>query len=147
MTEVPSPDVLRLDADGLNAFLARAFPGGDENQRGVVTEARPGHIRAVTHPGPLQLRPGDLVSGPTLMGLADMAAYALVLAHFGEVPMAVTSSLNIHFLRGCKPGPVTADATLLRLGRRLVTCDVRMWSDDPTRLVAHASVAYALPRV
>jgi acyl-coenzyme A thioesterase PaaI-like protein len=58
-----------------------------------------------------QLRPGGVISGPTQMALADTAAYALVLAHIGEVAMAVTTSLTIHFLRGCKPGD------LLRRGR------------------------------
>ncbi len=59
--------------------------------------------------------------------------------------MAVTNSLTIHFLRGCQPRPVFADAHLLRLGRRIVTTDVRIWTESAQRLVAQATVAYTLP--
>ena len=89
------------------------------------------------------LRPGELVSGPTLMSVADTAAYNLILAHVGPELMAVTSSLTINFLRGAKVGDIHADAELLSLGRRLAVCDVRIWTDSPERLAAQASVTYA----
>jgi uncharacterized protein (TIGR00369 family) len=79
------------------------------------------------------------------MALVDVAAYAVILAHIGPVAMAVTSSLNIHFLRGCKVAPVYADAHLLKLGRRIATVDVRLWQDDETRLVAQATTGYVVP--
>jgi uncharacterized protein (TIGR00369 family) len=142
---IPSPDRLRMDAEALNAFLRGAFPGSQDDSRGLVVELEPGRARLRIRPGERQLRPGALVSGPTLMALADVAAYAAVLAHVGPVAMAVTSSLNIHFLRGCPLGPVHADGMVLRLGRRIVTLDVRIWTDDPARLVAQATVAYTLP--
>ncbi|WP_236627593.1 PaaI family thioesterase [Caulobacter sp. B11] len=91
------------------------------------------------------LRPGGLISGPTQMGLADRAAYALVLAHIGEVEMAVTTSLTIHFLRGAKPGDLYAEAVLLKLGRRIATADVLMWTESRERAVSKATVAYAIP--
>jgi uncharacterized protein (TIGR00369 family) len=96
-------------------------------------------------PGPESLRPGGIVSGPTLMALADVAAYAAVLAHIGPVPMAVTSTLNISFLRPCRAAQVNADARLLRLGRRAATVDVRIWQGSEDELVAQATVGYALP--
>jgi uncharacterized protein (TIGR00369 family) len=97
------------------------------------------------NPGPKALRPGNLVSGPALMGVVDVAAYAVVLAHIGPVAMAVTNSLNINFLRGCRQDVVYADARLLKLGRRLATVDVRLWQDAEDRLVVQASGGYALP--
>lgn len=96
-------------------------------------------------PGPDMIRPGGIVSGPTLMGLADVAAWAVVLAHVGPVAMAVTNSLSINFLRACQLDAVIADARLLKLGRRLATVDVRLWQGDEQRLVAQATVGYALP--
>jgi uncharacterized protein (TIGR00369 family) len=142
---IPSIEQLRLDACALNTFLDQAFAGGDADSRGRVMEAEPGRVRVEILTSDRHLRPGGLVSGPTQMALADVAAYALVLAHVGPVAMAVTSSLNINFLRGCAPGRLIADAQLLRLGRRIVTTDVRLWTDHQERLVAQASVAYALP--
>src|SRR5258708_39370556 len=44
------------------------------------------------------LRPGDTVSGPTLMALADVAMYAALLGEIGLAPRAVTTSLTINFL-------------------------------------------------
>jgi acyl-coenzyme A thioesterase PaaI-like protein len=79
------------------------------------------------------------------MALADVAGYALTLGHVGPVAMAVTSSLSLHFLRACPPGRLHAEANLLRLGRRLVTSEVRLFVEDPARLVAQGTVVYALP--
>jgi uncharacterized protein (TIGR00369 family) len=142
---IPSTDRLLLDADALNAFFKEAFPHSGIGDRGPVIAAEPGLVRVEIRPDERALRPGALISGPTMMSLADTAAYALVLAHVGPVAMAVTNSLTIHFLRGCKPGPVFADARLLRLGRRIVTTDVRIWTEGAERLVAQATVAYTLP--
>src|SRR5690606_19588436 len=45
------------------------------------------------------LRPGGTVAGPVLMALADLALYVAVLGEIGIVPLAVTTNLNINFLR------------------------------------------------
>ena len=37
------------------------------------------------------------------------------------------------------------NAELLRLGRRLAVCDIRIWTESPDRLAAQANVTYALP--
>jgi uncharacterized protein (TIGR00369 family) len=139
------PLSLRLDADALNAFLMRAFPGNDPALMPRVVAVEPGFVRLTQETGDRNLRPGGVLSGPTMMGMADSAAYTLILAHIGEVAMAVTTSLTIHFLRPCAPGPLTAEATLLRLGRRIATCDVLMWTEGRDRAAAKATVAYALP--
>jgi uncharacterized protein (TIGR00369 family) len=141
----PSADRLRLDVDGLNAFLDGAFPHRPAGAMGRVIEARPGFVRMQMSPGDWALRPGGLVSGPTQMGLVDGVAYVLVAAHCGPLEMAVTTALNMQFLRPCRPGVLTADGALLKLGRRLVNMDVRLWTDEAQRPVAHATVTYALP--
>ena len=133
----------QVGAEDLNAFLRQAFPAGDGLAR--VTSVRPGAVLLEQPWSERMLRPGGVLSGPTLMSLADTAAYALVLAHVGLQPMAVTSGLTINFLRGCKPGVLTAHGELLKLGRRLAVCDVRMWTEGPDRPAAQASVTYALP--
>ena len=132
---------LRMDAAALNAFLARAFPEADPAAMPRVTGATPGRVALVQATASRNLRPGGVISGPTLMTMADTAAYALILAHIGEVAMAVTTSLTIHFA----PGDLHAEATLLRLGRRIGTCDVLMWTEGPGRAAAKATVAYAIP--
>ncbi len=136
---------LRMDAAALNAFLARAFPEAEAAALPRVTVAAPGRVALSQATSSRNLRPGGVISGPTLMTMADTAAYALILAHIGEVAMAVTTSLTIHFLRPCRPGELQAEATLLRLGRRIGTCDVLMWTENRDRAAAKATVAYAIP--
>ena len=141
----PSADRLRMDMAALNAFMARAFPLAEAGTRGQVREVAPGRLLAVLNSDERALRPGGVISGPVMMGLADMAVYALVLAHIGEAPMAVTTSLNIHFLRPAVAGPLSAEARLLRLGRRIATAEVALWTEGRDRIAAHAVVAYAIP--
>lgn len=136
---------LKLDAEGVNALLLKAFPDARADSMALVVEAEPGRVLVRRPYGPGLLRPGGVVSGPTLMTIADTAAYALVLAHIGEQLMAVTSSLVMNFLRGAAPGDVWAEATTLRLGRRIAVSDVRLWTESPERIAAQATVTYAIP--
>ena len=134
-----------LDAAGVNALLRKAFPDAVPAAFPTVTEVSPGRVKVVAGYRDGLLRPGGVISGPTLMSLSDTAAYALVLAHIGDQLMAVTSTLTMNFLRGAKPGNLYAEAEMLRLGRRNAVCDVRIWTEGPDRLAAQAVVTYALP--
>ncbi len=136
---------LILDATGDNALLQEAFPEVTPDTLAQVMEAEPGRVRIRRPYGPGLLRPGGIISGPTLMTIADTAAYALVLAHIGDRKMAVTSSLVMTFLRGAAVGDIWAEAQLLRLGRRNAVCDVRLWTETPDRIAAQATVTYSLP--
>jgi uncharacterized protein (TIGR00369 family) len=90
-------------------------------------------------------RPGGTLSGPTMMALADNAAWLVILGHIGPVLLAVTTSLHIDFLR--KPGvtDLLARAKLIKLGSRLAVVDVDLYSRGATDLVAKASVTYSIP--
>lgn len=70
------------------------------------------------------VRPGGTLSGPTIMALADAAMYAVILGRLGAVEMAVTSNLNINFLSKPRPEDLLAEASILKLGRRQVVCEV-----------------------
>jgi uncharacterized protein (TIGR00369 family) len=134
-----------LDAAGVNALLQKAFPDARPDAFPTVLEVAPGRVKVMAAYREGLLRPGGVISGPTLMSLSDTAAYALVLAHIGDQLMAVTSSLTMNFLRGARPGDLYAEAEMLRLGRRIAVCDVRLWTEGPDRLAAQALVTYAIP--
>lgn len=57
----------------------------------------------------------------------------------------LTKGESVTFLRPCTLGTVIADARLLKLGRLLATIDVRLWQGSEDRIVAQATVGYALP--
>ena len=91
-------------------------------------------------------RPGAMVNGVTLMGLADLAVYVAIFTHLGIQPMAVTNELKMNFLRPAVGRDVIARATLLKLGRRIAYASVGLSElDDAQRLVAHATASYVLP--
>jgi uncharacterized protein (TIGR00369 family) len=91
------------------------------------------------------LRPGDTVSGPTLMALADVAMYAALLGDIGLVPLAVTTNLNINFLRKPAQKDVYGDAKLLKVGKRLAVGEVTLYSEGETAPVAHVTCTYSIP--
>ncbi len=115
-------------------------------QYGFVTERIAwGSARARLPFDEAHIRPGGTISGPAMMALADFTMYALVLGMIGPVKLAVTTSLNINFLR--KPGPadVIAEARILKLGKRLAVGEVTLLGageDDP---VAHVTATYSIP--
>jgi uncharacterized protein (TIGR00369 family) len=91
------------------------------------------------------LRPGDTVSGPTLMALADVAMYAALLGEIGLVPLAVTTNLSINFLRKPAQKDVHGEAKLLKVGKRLAVGEVTLYSEGETEPVAHVTCTYSIP--
>jgi uncharacterized protein (TIGR00369 family) len=91
------------------------------------------------------LRPGGTISGPTIMMLADVTMYIALLASIGWVPLAVTTSLNINFLRKPGPHPLLAECRILKLGKRLAVGDVAINSEGEEEVVAHATSTYSIP--
>lgn len=128
----------------LEEFYAAHFPQLDSH-RFKIEEITDGGVRVRLRYHDLHLRPGGTISGPTLMTLADSAMYSLLLAMIGPVALAVTTNLNINFLRKPAPVDVIAKAELLKLGRRLAVGSVKMFSDGDDEPVAHATVTYSIP--
>lgn len=130
------------NAAELNAFLKTEFP-----QNPCTVEAVGGRGATVRHPiGHGELRPGGTVSGPVMFTLADVSLYVAILGEIGIVPLAVTTNLNINFVR--KPA-ATADligvCKLIKLGRTLAVGEVSIYSEGQSDMVAHAVGTYAIP--
>jgi len=124
------------------AFMATDFPQCDS-----IVEATGNRGATVRHRiGAGELRPGGTVSGPVMMGVADIALYAAILGEIGIVPLAVTTSLNINFLR--KPAAdrdIIAVCKLMKVGRSLAVGEVYIYSDGEEQAVAHATGTYSIP--
>ena len=91
------------------------------------------------------LRPGGTIAGPVMMGLADLAMYGVVLSMIGPVELAVTTNLNINFLRRPLPGDVLAQAKILKLGKRLAVGEVTIYRAGDEDPVAHVTATYSIP--
>jgi acyl-coenzyme A thioesterase PaaI-like protein len=123
-------------------FIATAFP----QTKCVVREvANAGSV--VSHEiGPNELRPGGTVAGPVLMTVADVALYVAIFGEIGIVPLAVTTSLTINFLR--KPAAdknITGVCKLMKVGKSLAVGEVWLYSEGTSDPVAHAVGTYSIP--
>ena len=126
----------------MEAFFSEEFPQAsfviESFDEGSVT------IRRKVDAG--DLRPGGTVSGPTMMGLADCAIYAAILREIGLVTLAVTTSLNMNFLR--KPvadKDILGVCKILKLGKTLATGEVTIYSEGDDRPIAHSVGTYSIP--
>jgi len=111
----------------------------------VIEDAWRGGCRVRRAFSEKSLRPGGTISGPTMMGLTDFAMYVAILASIGPVPLAVTTSLNINFLRKPEQRDLVAEARLIKLGKRLAVGEVEIYSDGNDEMVAHATATYSIP--
>lgn len=135
--------MVAMDPAQLDAFLAAAFPGAPLPMR--VTRSDEAGVEVVWVYADTQLRPGGTLSGPTLMTLADTAAYVAVVALIGPEPLTVTSHLAIDFLRKPPPANLRATGEPLKVGRRQAVVAIRIYSLADDALVAYATATYALP--
>jgi acyl-coenzyme A thioesterase PaaI-like protein len=124
------------------AFLATEFP-----QSKCLVEQLGKRSATIRHKISFdELRPGNTVSGPVLMTVADVALYVAILGDIGLVPLAVTTSLSINFLS--KPSPdndIIGVCKLIKVGRTLVVGEVSIYSEGDERVVAHAVGTYSIP--
>jgi uncharacterized protein (TIGR00369 family) len=136
-----------LDANELSHRLRVEFPEVWDAVSGLVIEdVWWGGCRLRQAFRAQSLRPGATISGATIMALGDYAVYVALLATIGWEPLAVTTSLNVNFLR--KPGRVDllADCDLIKIGQRLVVGEVTIRQEGgEDGAVAHLTSTYSVP--
>jgi acyl-coenzyme A thioesterase PaaI-like protein len=127
----------------ITAFLTADFP----QNKCVVMDVSNASATVRRRIGESELRPGRTVSGPVLMEVADCALYVAILGEIGIVPLSVTTSLNINFLR--KPAAdkdIIGVCKLLKVGKSLAVGEVSLYSEGNDVPVAHAVGTYSIPR-
>jgi uncharacterized protein (TIGR00369 family) len=136
-----------MSAEEIGKLLAAEFPQAFYPGCGHSIE-RVGHgdIRVRWTFDEKSLRPGGTVSGPTMMELADFAMYVAVFSAIGPQPLAVTTNLNINFLRKPARADLLADAKLMKTGKRLAVGEVTIYSEGTDEPVAHVTATYSIPQ-
>ena len=133
-----------MSAEELEQFLYSHFP--DSAHRAFKVERVEDMFASVRLTfDKRHLRPGGTISGPSLMMLTDTTMYMALLGMIGPVALAVTTNLNINFLRKPAQADVIAECKLLKLGKRLAVGEVTMYSEGDPEPVAHATVTYSIP--
>jgi uncharacterized protein (TIGR00369 family) len=124
-------------------FFAEEFPHYDKIS---IDEVGQGSATIRHRIGRQELRPGGTVAGPVSMLLADVVIYVAILGQLGRIPLTVTTSLNINFLR--KPSAqndLIAQCELIKVGKTLIVGKVNLYSEGSPELVAHVVGTYAVP--
>jgi len=141
---MPAP---ALSADEIVKLLSVEFPQAFFPGCGLSIErVEHGDVRVRRAFHEDHLRPGGTISGPTMMELADFAMYVAVFSAIGPQPLAVTTNLNINFLRKPAQTDLIADARLMKVGKRLAVGEVTIYSGDSDAPVAHVTATYSLPQ-
>lgn len=140
---MPDPQTAAaVTPDEVNAYLSENFDGTG-NQ---CVEVGPDWAVCRLDASTTNLRPGGIVSGPTVFGACDAALWYALFGAVGIEPMALTSELSIRYLRPARGDELYARADLHHVGRRSVVGSVRVWmGHDPDTTVAVAQGTYVRP--
>jgi uncharacterized protein (TIGR00369 family) len=130
-----------VTVDEVNEFLVREF-SGSANRCEEVGER---WATALLRPDEGTLRPGGIISGPTVFGVCDAALYYACFTALGIEPMTLTSELSIRFMRPARGIELRARADLHHVGRRSIIGNVIAWTDDRSKPVAVAQGTYVRP--
>jgi len=131
-----------MDVAIINEFLNTQF--GEFHPVPVVESATPAEASVTLPFHERWLRPGNTLSGPAMMTLADTVAYVALIARNNDAISSVTSNLNIHFLRRPAPTDLLGRGRVIKSGRNTAVVSVDLLTEG--ELVAHATVSYALVR-
>lgn len=122
-------------AAGVQEIIHRGVPLFQEFGM-VVEEASPAYARLRLPYATRHLRHGGSLSGPAMMSLVDSAMYAVLLHNCGAEQMALTSDIQIRFLRRAPSKDAIAEARILKQGSRLVVIEVDIYADGEKDKVA-----------
>lgn len=130
----------------LNAYILEVYPQiYDHYPSYRVIDIQAGSVHLQIDTDKRHIRAGGTVSGPTLFSFADMGGYACVLSHVGRQALAVTTNLNINFMRKAEPGMLDGYCRILKLGKRLMVFDIEIVRGNRDNVIAQATGTYAIP--
>ena len=138
MSDLPASGVTVAE---INAFLAAEFAGAGNHCESVGARSAVARLDTAD----VNLRPGGIISGPTVFGVCDAALYYACFTVMGIEPMVLTSEMSIRFLRPARGAILRARADLHHAGRRSLIGTVIAWTDDPAKPVAAAQGTYVAP--
>ena len=132
----------KISIEAFTSIITNELPSAADS--GVYLRGiEPGKAEMVLPYSDHLIRPGGTIAGPFMMMLADVCMYAVVLSLLGEIKLAVTTSLNINFLRKPANSDLIGVGSIIKMGKRLAVIEVSIYSNDD--IVAHATGTYSIP--
>jgi uncharacterized protein (TIGR00369 family) len=130
-----------MDLPTMLAVIRRGVPLAEE--WGVeLLEAEGGRALLRLPASARLLRPGNTLSGPALMGLADVAMWAALLSLTEGRDDSVTSTMTVNFLRPAGSGPVLAEARILKRGRRMLFGEILIRAEGSEETAVHVTATW-----
>jgi uncharacterized protein (TIGR00369 family) len=124
-------------------LLRRTLPARDLHDVAVDT-VEEGEIRLRFPFHADYLGPGEIVSGPLLLSFADTAIYAAAQLDLRAGQIALTSTLNVSFLRQAQPLDVIALSRVIRRGKTVAHAEAWLFNHSATDPILHATASCAI---
>lgn len=134
----------KISIEEVHRFTAEDSPFG-KHYGFEVQNLGAGHAIVRLPMKPEHAREGGTIAGPVLFAAADYSMYVAILTMRPDAFGAVTSNLNINFLRRPPAKDVLADCRVMKLGKRFSFIEATLYSDGLEDPVAHATGSYVLP--
>jgi uncharacterized protein (TIGR00369 family) len=84
---------------------------------------------------------GNMIAGGIMATLADEAMAHAALANLKPGETTATIEMNIRYLRGCASGDITATASLVKKGSRVITLQTEITNTD-NQSIAQAGATF-----
>lgn len=84
---------------------------------------------------------GGMIAGGIMATLADEAMAHAALANLKPAETTATIEMNVRYLKGCASGDITATATVVKKGRRVITLQAEI-TDAKNLSVARAGASF-----
>jgi len=141
----PDPHASFADVDMLQQALTHVFAPWVRALDLRVIEAGPGEVVLALPVTPVHVHEGGVLCGQTLMAACDTAMVLAIITRLGGFKPMTTVQLQTSFLRPIPgdSGFARVTATVLRMGKKLVFGEVRVFGADE-KLAAHATTTYSL---
>ena len=107
-----------------------------------VCDVRRGYSQLQVENREATSNPAGVMHGGASFGLADTAVAVALISIYGPGNALLTIEMKINYLEPIFPGPVTAEAFVLRSSRRSAYAEVDVWSAG--KLAARASTTYMI---
>ncbi len=139
------PAAVGVTPSTIDAYVLDAWPGYTRMSRCVEVSGAHATVERMVEAH--EMRPGEVISGPTQFAIADAALWFAVMGAAGfDAARSVTSELSIRYLRPGIGTTLLARADLASVGSRTFVGSVLIWTSDATRPVSTAQGTYVLPR-
>ncbi|HJQ60076.1 MAG TPA: PaaI family thioesterase [Vineibacter sp.] len=127
----------------LQALLDALLPAIDWHGV-VVEEAEDQDVRLRFPFRPDFIGPGEIFSGPALLGFADTAMFAAILAATSGQSLGMVATMTTTILRPMPAADVIAIARVIRKGKRVAHAEAWLFDHTPVEAVLHATASCAL---